>query len=334
MPEGEKFVWVDCVPFDKETALAALESGADALLVEEGVTPRVKELGRIKTVAPDGDIVPGRDVEIVEVASKEDERRAAAVPRSRLLLLRMKDWEIIPLENLIASRGGIVVEVSSEEKALTMLQVLEKGADGILVSGVDASTVRKITSRVKESRTSVVLQKATISEITPLGMGDRVCVDTCSLMGLGEGMLVGNASSAMFLVHAESVDNPYVEKRPFRVNAGAVHAYTLVPGGRTCYLSELKAGSSVLIVSHDGAARRAYVGRCKVERRPMLLVRGTVGEKEVSLVLQNAETIRLVGPDGTPVSVAELKVGDEVLAHVEDHARHFGMKVDETIEER
>ena len=69
-------------------------------------------------------------------------------------------------------------------------------------------------------------------------MGDRVCVDTCANMGLGEGMLVGNSSGGLFLVHAESLENPYVAPRPFRVNAGPVHAYIRVtrrqdqvPGG-------------------------------------------------------------------------------------------------------
>ncbi len=65
-----KLVWVQVIPFQKELAIAALESGADALFVEEGVTPKVKELGVMKTVAPDGDIKPGQDVEIVEVKAQ------------------------------------------------------------------------------------------------------------------------------------------------------------------------------------------------------------------------------------------------------------------------
>ena len=71
-------------------------------------------------------------------------------------------------------------------------------------------------------------------------MGDRVCVDTCTNMGPGEGMLVGNSSGGLFLVHAESLENPYVAPRPFRVNAGPVHAYIRVPGGKTKYLGELE----------------------------------------------------------------------------------------------
>jgi 3-dehydroquinate synthase class II len=34
-------------------------------------------------------------------------------------------------------------------------------------------------------------------------MCDRVCVDLCSLLQLGEGMLVGSFARALFLVHSE-----------------------------------------------------------------------------------------------------------------------------------
>jgi 3-dehydroquinate synthase II len=165
-------------------------------------------------------------------------------------------------------------------------------------------------------------------------MGDRVCVDTCTSMVKGQGMLVGNSSSAMFLVHAETVSNPYVAPRPFRVNAGPVHAYTKVPGGKTRYLSELSAGDRVLIIDFKGNATIGAVGRLKIEKRPLMLVKATVKEKEVTTILQNAETIRLTSPDGSPISIVKLGPGDKVLVAVEIGGRHFGHKIDETITER
>jgi len=66
----------------------------------------------------------------------------------------------------------------------------------------------------------------------------------------------------------------------------------------------------------------------------MLLVEGKHGGRKLSCILQNAETIRLTKPDGTPISVAELKEGDEVLGYLEEAGRHFGMKVEETIIEK
>lgn len=65
-----------------------------------------------------------------------------------------------------------------------------------------------------------------------------------------------------------------------------------------------------------------------------MLVEAEAEGQPISLVLQNAETIRLVSPDGKAVSVTNLKQGDKVLAHIEKAGRHFGMQVEETLIER
>jgi 3-dehydroquinate synthase II len=51
-------------------------------------------------------------------------------------------------------------------------------------------------------------------------------------------------------------------------------------------------------------------------------------------ILQNAETVRLTSPDGSPISVVELSEGSKVLMLIEGAGRHFGMKVEETIKEK
>ena len=58
---------------------------------------------------------------------------------------------------------------------------------------------------------------------------------------------------------------------------GPVHAYVAVPGGKTCYLSELKAGKEVIVVDQSGRQRTAIVGRVKIETRPLILVEAKVG---------------------------------------------------------
>jgi 3-dehydroquinate synthase II len=58
------------------------------------------------------------------------------------------------------------------------------------------------------------------------------------------------------------------------------------------------------------------------------------GTAKVSLILQNAETIRLVGGKGEAISVVSLKLGDKVLGSVLEGGRHFGMAVKETIKEK
>lgn len=329
-----KTIWVQIVPWEKQLAIAALESGADGVVLAEGDAEKMKQLGRMRVIAPDGDLQPERDIIEIEIDSKEDEERAAAAPADKTLLLRMKDWTIIPLENLIAQRGKLMVEVADSAAAQTAIGILEKGVDGVVLATRDANEVRKAVRLVHGAGDSVSLIEATITEITSLGMGDRVCIDTCTHMALGQGMLIGNTTEGFLLVHSETVDNQYVAARPFRVNAGAVHAYCVSPGGKTRYLSELRAGDPVLIVGYDGKTEIAHIGRCKVERRPMLLVKAEADERPISLVLQNAETIRLTASDGSSVSVASLKPGDEIVAHLMGGGRHFGMKVEETLDEK
>jgi len=178
------------------------------------------------------------------------------------------------------------------------------------------------------------MQAAEVVHIGPIGMGDRVCVDTCSSMEIGQGILVGNSSRALFLLHSESVSNPYVAPRPFRVNAGAVHAYTRIPGGKTHYLSELSSGDRVLIVDFEGNTVAGTIGRIKIEKRPLMMITARIKDNEIDTIVQNAETIRLVSPEGKPVSVVDLKTGDAVLVSLEEHARHFGHAIDESIVER
>ena len=329
-----KRIWVRVEPWDKQLAIAALESGADAVVLAAGDTPRMKELGALPTVAPDGDIRPGADVVFMDIRSKADEQAAATTHLDKTVVLRTSDWTIIPLENLIARRGNLMVEVADAEQARLMILVMEKGVDGVVLDTRDPEQVRNTVALVHSVLPKLDLVAAAVTAVRPLGMGDRACVDTVTNMEPGEGMLVGNSGSAFLLVHSETVENPYVATRPFRVNAGAVHAYVLLPDDKTKYLGELKSGDELLIVRHDGRTQVSYVGRNKVERRPTLLVEAEAEGQPISLVLQNAETIRLTAPDGQPISVASLKPGDQVLAYLQQGGRHFGMAVEETISER
>lgn len=51
-----------------------------------------------------------------------------------------------------------------------------------------------------------------------------------------------------------------------------VHAYVAASGGKTAYLSELVSGSEVTVVDQTGRTRQALVGRCKIEKRPMVIL--------------------------------------------------------------
>jgi 3-dehydroquinate synthase II len=124
-----------------------------------------------------------------------------------------------------------------------------------------------------------------------------------------------------------------VASRPFRVNAGAVHAYVRTPEGGTKYLSELKSGDEVQVVDLDGTTREAIVGRVKIEKRPMFRVEARLDDDRVETLLQNAETIKVPTRDGRR-AVTDLEAGDEVLVYYEQTARHFGEAVEESIIEK
>jgi 3-dehydroquinate synthase II len=330
-----RLFWVNARPYNKKVVTTALESGADAVIVPRGQSKKVRDLGLIQTVSPDGDLKFGEDVVEVTISSEKDEAKALKVPAEKLLLIKTSDWKVIPLENLIAKRGkGLLAWVRSAEEAKIALKIMERGVDGVVLTSSDLSEIKRTATVVREQAETLHLVKATVKSIRPLGMGDRVCVDTITNMEPGQGMLVGNSSSGMFLVHAENVETPYCATRPFRVNAGAVHAYVRVPDGKTAYLADVSIGDPVLITDYRGRSEVGFVGRAKVEKRPMMLVEATYKGKPLSLVMQNAETIRLTKPGGEPVSITHLKAGDRVLSYVEEAGRHFGVKIDETIVEK
>jgi 3-dehydroquinate synthase II len=271
---------------------------------------------------------------VKEIREKKDEEEILGLSLSKKIVVRGGDWMIIPLENLLSRANNLFVEIRDLTEGQTALGILEKGVDGVVIDNPDPGAVRRMIQALKGRREKIELLRARIRRIDSLGTGDRVCVDACSSMTLGEGMLIGNSSQALFLVHSESVENPFVNTRPFRVNAGAVHAYIRFANGETKYLSEVRSGDQVLVVNFEGASYPAVVGRAKVEKRPLALVEVEEKGEIFSVILQNAETIRLTAPSGQAVSLVDLKEGEEILITREKAGRHFGVKIEETIVEK
>ncbi|MFB6128619.1 MAG: 3-dehydroquinate synthase II [Halorhabdus sp.] len=297
----------------------------------------------------------GADGGYVHIFDEDYEAFAEAVAEDAdYTMVVAEDWQIIPLENLIARVGDeteLIAGVRTAEDARTAYETLEIGADAVLLDTDNPDEIRE-TCEVRDAvgRETLDLEYAEITAIEQTGSADRVCVDTGSIMDHDEGMLVGSMARGLFFVHAETAESPYVASRPFRVNAGAVHAYARTPGGETTYLSELASGDEVQIVDRDGNTREAIVGRVKIEKRPMFRIQaeteGGVSASEASggsedassgdrieTLLQNAETIKVATPDGR-IAVTDLEVGDEVLVYHEDTARHFGEAVEESIIEK
>ena len=276
----------------------------------------------------------------ISIKGKEDENNAAKASEisTDYIIINCLDWRVIPLENLIAKtrrKSKLVAEVSNAADAKLVLETLELGTDGVLMHTSDMNELQKAIDLIKNQTSKIEIVPAKVTTVRQISTGARVCVDTCDLMTPGEGMLIGVQAAGFFLVEAEVHENPYVQARPFRVNAGSLSMYTLASLQNTRYLSELKAGDEVLIVDRNGKTRSANVGRVKIELRPLILVEAEAEGKKIKIILQNAETIRLVTSDGSK-PVTELKTGDQVLAHVAaSSGRHFGVAVpDETVIER
>jgi 3-dehydroquinate synthase II len=257
---------------------------------------------------------------------------------ANFVIIDVEDWKIIPLENIIAALQKTNTEIfaiaKSVDEVKTLFSVLELGVDGVVIETDSEDEITKIKEIVHISSFDIVPAK--IVEIKDVGIGERVCIDTVSMLSQGEGMLVGNKSNFLFLVHNESIGSSFTSPRPFRVNAGAVHCYTITPDGTTKYLSEMESGSQIIIVDIKGKARNVSVGRSKIETRPLKLFKASYQDELGSIIVQNAETIRFIDKNGKILPVTHIKIGDEVMVYSKKPSgRHFGMEVsDEYIMER
>ena len=324
--EGIKMVFADPKSLGKTKIQTIFTSqNADYVILDKPITKKLKG----KKIGRKFNVSSNKDIENVLDSAKKG---------LDFVIIEVKDWKIIPLENIIAKLHKMHTKIFSiarnAKEARKMFSILDVGVDGVIFNTGSMNEVRQ--ALVYLGSKSFELSSAKIVEIQEVGDGERVCVDTASMLNRGEGMLIGSRANFLFLVHNESVGSSFTSPRPFRVNAGAVHCYTLAPDGTTKYLSELETGVEILVLDSKGKARRATIGRCKIEKRPMLMIKAKVGEEVGGIIAQDAETIRFVKPNGHLVSVTHLKKGDSVLVHSKAATgRHFGMEIsDEYILEK
>jgi len=324
----------------KKIVLSALENGFDTLVLDRRDS-EFMSLGRFRAITLDGRqfLEDGKHTgTLVELRTKDDELKAKKLAeKATTVVISARNWKIIPLENLIVHFQGsgskLLMLAKNTQEAKLFFETMERGADGVLFVPDRIDELGRLRRLLEDTSPKLDLREGKITSLRQLGLGDRVCIDTCSMLNIGEGMLIGNQSSCLFLIHSETLESEYAASRPFRVNAGPVHAYVLMPDGSTRYLSELMGGDEALVVGADGHTRKVVVGRTKVERRPLLLIESDVNGERFSTIVQNAETIRVYSR-GKIVSVCKLKLGDPILLKLEKGGRHFGMYVKETIREK
>lgn len=173
-----------------------------------------------------------------------------------------------------------------------------------------------------------------VEAIQSIGDGTRVCLDLADRLEPEEGVLLGDTGHGYLLVLSENQPSATYPARPFRINCGAIHHYLLCEGGQTCYLSELTPEMSVMVVhAGTGAQRTVPVGRIKMEKRPLLRVIARYAGRRVSVTLQAADSVRLMGKQEAGIDVLALKPGDAVCFLHDQPGRHLGQRVEEVIEE-
>ncbi|KAF5837718.1 3-dehydroquinate synthase-domain-containing protein [Dunaliella salina] len=325
---SSKELWVQTS--NKATLTSAMECGISTFVFSEqqrSLDAEWAKLGRFKALFTSADnVVDGEEnrevAKIHAMAGPDDLRRLERALLGQagkrvdlgglgaIAIMDASDWKVIPAENLVA-----LAQVSTErapgvrlfatadtaQEAEVMLGALEMGVQGVLLRTDNAAEVRALAKAVEAmqlaSTPPLNLERATVTQVTPTGMGERVCVDLANMLVPGEGMLVGSFARGLLLVHSECEESEYIASRPFRCNAGAVHQYVASTVDRTAYLSELRSGQQVLVCNPSGRVRTALVGRSKLETRPMVMVGVRTGDGTcLSVMLQNAETVKLVGP--------------------------------------
>jgi len=364
-----KFAWIDIrrVPTEQREAVidAAIHARVDAIVDDNPETLRILPATVKRVLAVGSGAVPetGDSGTILLYPVGEEEQLTSLRTRGRngademaalvnvvddasltlacsaaiampFTVVQFRDPTKIPLEIVIAaadrSAGTLVCQADSIEDAQIIVDVLEKGSDGVLLAPRDSNDVFDLVRMLQAKTPVLTLDKLTVESTQSCGLGDRVCIDTCSHFEEDEGMLVGSYSHGFILCCSETHPLPYMPTRPFRINAGALHSYVLGDDNRTNYLSELKAGSPVLAVGADGRTRRIAVGRIKLESRPLLSITAVAEDgTRVNLIVQNDWHVRVLGPGGSVLNVTELKPGDQVLGHLATDKRHVGWPVGE-----
>jgi 3-amino-4-hydroxybenzoic acid synthase len=343
------FAWIDlrAVPRPQLESVvdAAVHARIQAVVSDDqellaSLPPTV--MGVTLTEVADESELPRLGTETVGFVNVRDDRTlklacaaAIALPFS---VVAFADPTKIPLEIVLAAAdraaGQLVTVCADLEEAGIVLDVLERGSDGILLAPEAADDVFALARLLEAVSPPLDLITLTVDGIEHHGLGDRVCVDTCTHFAQDEGILVGSYSTGFILCCSETHPLPYMPTRPFRVNAGALHSYVLGPQNRTNYLSELRSGSTTLAVNADGKTRRVVVGRAKMESRPLLTITARSADGvTVSLTVQDDWHVRVLGPGGKVLNVTELAAGDELLGYLATDQRHVGYPIGEFCKE-
>jgi 3-dehydroquinate synthase II len=295
----------------------------------------IAEEGRLRPARPGG----GPTVAEMTVGGPEELAEARRRLRhGEVLELRFSEERVLPLEALVADPAAaprLWVRAAHPEELPAALGALEHGAAAVVVDIARPDELDRVEAGLDRGPAATIdWIPAVVRRVDPVGLGDRILVDTTSLLAPDEGLLVGSAAAFLVQLRSETIGSRFTRPRAFRVNAGAAHSYVLLANGETRYLSELEAGDRLRTARPDGSSRAVRVGRIKIERRPLSLVEFASTERSATVFVQEAETVRFTTSDGAGIAVTALRPGAEVLATRQVAGRHLGLPAEETVVER
>lgn len=254
------------------------------------------------------------------------------------LIVEFKDVTNIPLELIIAKSQydniKVLKIVNNVPDAIISMGVMEVGADGVVLRTKSLEDIINLREEVRRQEMGKMnLVSCEIIETKHLEIGERACLDTTSLLTDKEGMIIGCTSSGGLMVCSEVHYLPYMNTRPFRVNAGTISSYVWGPDDIVEYISDLRSGSKVVAVDLKGNSRIVNIARVKTEVRPLILIRAKYGDTEIKSIMQDDWHMRMFSPEGKVINITDLNPGDKVMGYVCEPGRHVGVKISENIHE-
>ena len=336
MTGKQKVVWIDSA-----SQLSGLPRDVWVLTPDETLVARAKQAGHNAGCFVDVKDLESEFPRCVQICKRAydfvviDIHNATYIPYELLLA----ETEHMPTRILrsvpIAGLQGAVDEV---HQALNAFGTMEAGVD-VVYKSRSAKDIKEYSAEIEQRlRGKMDLVEAEVVEVQHTGLGHRVCVDTTTLMTPEEGMIVGSTGWGGIFVCSETHYLPHMNLREFRCNAGGVHSYVWGPDNVAVYLSELKAGSRLLAVDTAGKTRVVTVGRVKIERRPLLLIKSKVTRDDgppvfINTFLQNDWHVRIMGADGKVRNSTLVQPGEKLMAFADTPGRHTGIRVTENIVE-
>ena len=111
-----KLFWYKPINYSKELVTAAIESGATGVYVAQEHVVDVKRLAKVMVISSskDADLEIGKGVAEILIDSKQREAEVEKHNGRIPVIIRNKEWTIIPLENLISKTNTLLWRVCSK----------------------------------------------------------------------------------------------------------------------------------------------------------------------------------------------------------------------------